>query len=108
VGLHECKSADNENAAAARDESRHAGLDKRERAQLRTKLYARLRELESGIEKAEARLGEIHALQADPDAYANGLVTPEISAEGHSLEQNLPAMVAEWENVGTEIEALKS
>src|SRR5690606_11198310 len=55
--------------------NRFAGLDRRERAKMRTQLYEQFRSIEKKIETAESRLAEIHALQADPDAYSNGLVT---------------------------------
>ncbi len=83
-------------------------LGKKERAQARTQLFAKLRDLEEQIEKTEARLAEIHALQADPEAYTKHLVTPEISAEGHALEAKLPQLVKSWEDVGVEVEALKT
>src|SRR5690606_36666763 len=79
---------------------RFAGLDRRERAQLRNQLYSRFRELENEIERVEARLAEIHALQADPDAYANGIVTPELSAEAAELDNQLPVFMSEWEEIG--------
>lgn len=97
-----------EEVAASPKENRFAGLDRRERAKLRTQLYEQFRSIEKKIETAESRLAEIHALQADPDAYSKGLVTPEISAEGHDLEIGLPALVAEWEDVGIQIEELKA
>ncbi len=86
---------------------RFAGLDRRERAQLRNQLYARFRDLEKEIERIEARLAEIHDLQADPDAYANGTVTPELSAEAAELDSQLPSFMSEWEEIGTQIAELK-
>lgn len=81
--------------------------NKKERAQARTRYYNELRDLEKKIEQTEARLAEIHTLQSDPDAYANNLITPAISAEAKALEAELPALLARWEKVGEEIELLK-
>jgi len=81
--------------------------NRKERAQLRTKLYNEFRELEKQIETGESRLAEIHALQADPEAYTNNLITPEIAAEGRSLETQLPQFIERWEALGLEIEELK-
>lgn len=95
-------------SAPAAEKNRFAGLDRRERAKLRTQLYEQFRSIEKKIEKAETRLAEIHALQADPEAYSKGMVTAEISAEGHDLENELPALVTQWEDIGIQIEELKA
>lgn len=99
--------AEEKSAGATEPTNPFSHLDRKARAQMRTKLYDRFRALEQSIQKHEERLAEIHELQADPDAYVKGLVTPEIAAEAHSLESELPALIQEWEEAGTQIEMLK-
>lgn len=95
------------NDSAAAEANPFSHLDRKARAQLRTQLYERFRALEQSIQKHEERLAEIHELQADPEAYVKGLVTPEVAAEAHGLESELPSLVQEWEEVGTQIEMLR-
>ena len=94
-------------AKTDRQNTRRAQADlRRERSQQLTALKGRIRALEAEIEAMETRLAEIHALQADPDAYASGAVTPEIAAEGRRIEQTLPDRLTEWEALVEEHETL--
>ena len=94
-------------AKTDRQNTRRAQADlRRERSQQLTALKGRIRALEAEIEAMETRLAEIHALQADPDAYASGAVTPEIAAEGRRIEQTLPDRLTEWESLAEEHEGL--
>ncbi|MCX7019781.1 MAG: ABC-F family ATP-binding cassette domain-containing protein [Candidatus Sumerlaeota bacterium] len=81
-----------------RKESRRAGTQRRQQwMQQRRELRAHIQELLRDIGQMETRLTEIHALQADPGAYASGRITPEIAAEGRALEKNIPDSIAQWE-----------
>lgn len=85
----------------------NSGLSKKEKAVKRNALYTEFRELEKAIEQGEKRLEEIHALQADPEAYTKGTITAQVSAEGRRLEGEIPKLVERWEELGVEIEGLK-
>ena len=82
--------------------------DRRERAERRNEVNARLRKVESEIESSEKRLAEIHAVQADPTSYSSGKITPELVAELKALETKLPKLMQEWESLGTEAAELKA
>jgi ATP-binding cassette subfamily F protein 3 len=91
-----------------RQESKRAAAGERqERTKKRVAMKSRLDALQAEIERAEIRLAEIHALQADPDAYAAGKVTNEIGAEARHLERSLPAMIEEWETLVEGYEAVR-
>ncbi|MGI8905070.1 MAG: ABC-F family ATP-binding cassette domain-containing protein [Candidatus Sumerlaeaceae bacterium] len=87
---------------------RNQGDERRERAQKRNELNARIRTLQAQIEKHETRLAEIHALQADPDAFTKGILTPSILKEAKSLESMLPKAIKEWEELVEEAEQLST
>jgi ATP-binding cassette subfamily F protein 3 len=81
--------------------------DRRQKAEARNKLSARIKEVEKGISKVEKRIAEIHAILSDPDAYTNGKATPEIGKESRDLEQKLATLMQEWEGLSSEYEAVR-
>jgi len=89
-------------------ERRNQADARKEKSQKRQELNNRIRTLQSQIEKDETRLAEIHALQADPDAFAKGKLTPAIQKEGKTLESRLPEKIAEWEKLVEEAEQLNA
>jgi ATP-binding cassette subfamily F protein 3 len=80
---------------------------RRQKAEARNRLSARIKEVEKGISKLEQRIAEIHAILSDPDAYTNGKATPEIGKESRELEQKLASMLKEWEGLSSEYEAVR-
>ncbi|PKO16498.1 ABC transporter ATP-binding protein [candidate division BRC1 bacterium HGW-BRC1-1] len=98
-----------EQAKSDRGSSRRAQADDRKtRTKQRSGLRARMTELQNEIDAMETRFAEISALQAQPDAYSSGAVTPEISAEGKRIEQSLPGLLDEWQKVAEEHESLSA
>ena len=98
-----------EQAKTDRQSSRRAQADDRKaRTKQRSGLRTRMNELQNEIDALETRLAEIHALQAQPDAYSSGAVTPEIAAEGKRIEQSLPDLLDEWQKVAEEHESLSA
>ena len=66
----------------------------------------KINKLQAQIERMETRLGEIHALHADPDSFSSGRMTAEIASEGKHIEGALPRMISEWESLVVEHEEL--
>jgi ATP-binding cassette subfamily F protein 3 len=89
-----------------RDARREASEQRQARNRRRAELRAALAQIEQEVERMEARLAEIHALQADPAAYSRGLVTAEIGAEAKALEMALPQALDQWEELSREYEEL--
>ncbi len=80
--------------------------ERRARTQKRVAIKTRLNAVQAEIERMETRLAEVHALQADPESYTRGLITPEIAAEGKRIEANLPRLLTEWEALVAEHEEI--
>lgn len=87
---------------------RSTAEERRERAQKRNALGSQIKKLEQQIEKLEGRLAAIHALQADPDAYTKGVITPELGAEAKEIEKKLPEIMQEWEALSEEYSGLNA
>jgi ATP-binding cassette subfamily F protein 3 len=90
------------------ENKRNQSDDRRERSQKRNELNARIKTLQSQIEKQETRLAELHALQADPESYSKGLLTPSVQKEAKTLEAMLPKAIKEWEELVEQVEELQA
>lgn len=99
------KKAGTAPAAPAGDSRKLSSEERKERNKRRSVLSSRVKDLEATIAKDEKRLAEIHALQADPDAYAKGHISPGLASEGKTLERLIPKLVEEWEALAAEMEA---
>lgn len=82
--------------------------EKRQRAEKRNALYQDLRKIEKVIEENESRIAELNTLQADPDAWAKGLVNTEHAKEAKDREAKLATVMVQWEKLSSEIEELKT
>jgi len=82
-------------------------LERKLRTQRRVEIKTRLDALQREIESLEIRLREIESIQANPEAYSNGLVTPELCAEADSIRQRLPELIQQWEKLVDEYEAIR-
>jgi ATP-binding cassette subfamily F protein 3 len=82
-------------------------LERKLRTQRRVQIKTQLDALEQEIEFLEARLTEIESLQADPDAYSNGIITPEICIEADSIRRKLPELIQQWEKLVDEYETIR-
>lgn len=82
-------------------------LERKLRTQRRVQIKTDLDALQKEIESLEIRLSEIESLQANPEAYSNGSITPELCAEADSIRQRLPELILQWEKLVDEYEAIR-
>jgi ATP-binding cassette, subfamily F, member 3 len=91
-------------AASADDaaERRRAGAAARAESKRRRDA---IRTVESDLEAAHARLGELSVLLGDPEFYAKGDAVAEVVREYEAVERRLKTLEADWERLATEADA---
>lgn len=113
-GAHDTSSGDQQNAAqltAERGSAPKTKEQKRKEAEARNRAYAalknhrkRLAELDTQMEKDNARMKELLDLMADPSFYTNEDASSDAIAEHSKLKQRLSAAEEEWIMLSEELE----
>ncbi|NLC55411.1 MAG: ABC-F family ATP-binding cassette domain-containing protein [Armatimonadetes bacterium] len=64
--------------------------------------------VEERIAAAEARASELEAILADPSSYTDADRVKEATAEYEALSASLPELIAEWERLAEQVEAISA
>jgi ATP-binding cassette subfamily F protein 3 len=90
--------------AKSREAKRAEAEARQRKGRAMAPLRARLKEIESEIAKAEARVQALTDLMADPGLYKDGERAREAARERKELEEALGALYGKWEDLAVRLE----
>ena len=92
----------------AKDQRRLAAELRQKRTEATKTVKPKVTKAEAEVERLEASLGELRALQADPGHYERGDEVRRVAREVGETEARLAKAYAEWEAAAAELEAIEA
>ncbi|HSB78631.1 MAG TPA: ATP-binding cassette domain-containing protein [Candidatus Methylomirabilis sp.] len=89
-----------------RDAKRAVAEARQRKSRETAPLRARLKELESEIAKAEARIQDLTDQMANPDLYKDGDRAREVTRERKALEEQVRSLYGKWEELALRLESV--
>jgi ATP-binding cassette subfamily F protein 3 len=90
--------------ARSKEQRRAAAEASQRRSQELAPLKARLAEVETEIEKAEARIQGLTDQMANPELYRDGERVREVARERKALQDQVASLYGKWEELAMRIE----
>ncbi|HYL81274.1 MAG TPA: ABC transporter C-terminal domain-containing protein, partial [Candidatus Acidoferrum sp.] len=89
-----------------RDPKRAEAEARQHKSRVAAPLRARLKEVESEIAKAEARIQILTDQMANPDLYKDGDRAREVARERKALEEQVRSLYGKWEELALRLESV--